>query len=58
MRKERIDKALGYSEVVRTVGLQRHFEEKKKKVRKFILCDFDFFSVKPSHIILQARVNI
>ena len=42
---------------MRRIWLRRHFEEKRKKVREFILCDFDF-SVKPSHKMPQARVNI
>lgn len=50
-------KALGYLEVVRRIWLQRHFEEKREKV-KCILWDFDFFSVKPSHTMPQATVNI
>lgn len=58
MRKKRIGKAFGYSEVVKRIWLQRHFEKKKKKVKKCILCDFDFFSVKPSHTMPQAIVNI
>lgn len=51
-------KALGYLEFVRRAWLQRYFEEKRKKVRKFILGDFDFFSANPSHKMPQARVNI